>query len=294
MDYNKVLRAVYHHQIKWLNRFVRVKCIKSTCEPLAFWFNPHVKLNVIEILEKAKDPLDPECFSYLVVSENNQVYCLSRRPLKDKKGCWWWVSFRLLNEEELLEFEKMRRMLLVELELQLIAEKHGHLCPELAIGFRVGKLARHFLPNGDGIIEAGCISCALDAISHMGKWDIKVNPIIGKHLYNFKKNKKLLLSIELNNRFFYNSLELGNLENKLFQHKATIEEAARYQIEIDKQVETILRVKDSELFNGLPKSKQDININKVSSSGFCLRCGAPLKDNSQDDFFCTKCKELLS
>jgi len=292
MDYDKILRAVYHHQVKWLNCFIKVECFKYRCEPKAFWFNPAVRLKIKEIIEKAKDPLGPECFSYLVLTENNQIYCLSRRPLKDKKGCWWWISFRVLNDEELLEFEKMRRMLLVELELQIISEKHGHLCPDLAIGFRVGKLARHLLPDGNGIIEVGCISCALDAISYMGKWQVKVNPIIGRHIYNFKKDDKLILSIEVKEHFL-NQKELCNLEDKLFQHKATIEEAAQYQVEIDRQVENILRIKDHELFKGIPSPKQK-EIKMIHSTGFCLRCGTPLKDKTKSDFFCAKCKELLS
>ncbi len=290
MHYNEILRAVYHQQIKWLNRFVRVKCIKNVCEPLAFWFSPTVKLKIVEIIEKAKDSIDLDCFSYLVITEDQQIYCLSRRPLKDKK-CWWWVSFRVLNETELLEFEKMKRMLLVELELQLISERHGHLCPDLAVGFRIGKIARRILPKEGGVIEAGCISCALDALSQMGNWNIRVNPIIGKHLYNLKKGEQLLLSIELNDSFLSYTPELCSLEDKLFQQKATIEEAARYQIEIDRQVESILQVKDHELFKGIPCPDKEKTI---TASGFCLRCGAPLKNNSPNKFFCQKCRDLLS
>ena len=294
------LRAVYHRQLKWLNRFIYVRCSQTTCEPEAFRLG-YARLKVIEIFECAKESIDLSAFAYLIRASDGQIYCLCRRHVEPcKKKCWWWVSFRLLNRQELMEFEKRRRMLLVNMELKLIADRHGHLCPDLAIGWRIGKLARRLITES-GTIEAGCMSCALEALSQMGNWHIRINPKISRHIYKLKDPNSPPVEIRVPDKFTWFSGEIASLETKLFKNEATIDEAAKYQVEIDRQVEKILRAPDTELFGNDILPENTLKINRQISRGgssisaYCLMCGAPIKDNSDTHrLFCPSCRRKLS
>ena len=138
-------------------------------------------------------------------------------------------------------------MILVDLELKMLADQHGHLCPNLAIGWRVGLLARRYIAN-NGAITAECLSCALDALRAMGPWKIKVDPIKGRHLYRLLPDRGQLLVLEVPLDFAWPGEDLINLEERLSRCEATPEEMAAYQVLIDKQVSRILTASDADLF----------------------------------------------
>ena len=139
-------------------------------------------------------------------------------------------------------------MILVDLELKMLANRHGHLCPDLAIGWRVGLVARRYLANS-GTITASCLSCALDALKAMGPWTIKVDPIKGRHTYHLLPDRGQLLVLEVPLDLTWPGENFINLEKRFFRCEASPAEIRAYQALIDKQVSRILTASDADLFS---------------------------------------------
>ncbi len=138
--------------------------------------------------------------------------------------------------------------MLVDLELKMIADKNGHLCPDLAIGWRVGLVARKIIQRG-GEIVAGCMSCAVVALNDMGPWHLKVDAVQGRHKYQIRSNQGVHVILDVNERFTWPGGDFAVLEQRVSRHEATLEEVAVYQRQIDEQVHRILAATDAKLFS---------------------------------------------
>jgi len=95
-------------------------------------------------------------------------------------------------------------------ELKKVVEFHGHLCPGLALGFKVAQIAQKEVSRPEDE-EVVCIvennSCAADAIQYiMGCSFGKGNLVFkdhGKHAYTFiNRNDKLAVRISLSRNIF--------------------------------------------------------------------------------------------
>ncbi|NIA08595.1 MAG: hypothetical protein GWP10_02180 [Nitrospiraceae bacterium] len=139
-------------------------------------------------------------------------------------------------------------MILVDLELKTLADRHGYLCPDLVIGWRVGLVARRYL-GSKGTITAECLSCALDALKAMGPWKINVDPLKGRHIYRLLPDRGQVLVLEVPLDIAWPGGDFINLEERLSRCEASPKEIRDYHLSIDNQVSRILTASDVDLFS---------------------------------------------
>jgi len=294
MSYEEQLRAIQQDQIERLDEAVKVVCHRGTCLPL-YIARYGVWEPVEKILERAKDDMDSDIDVFLVRTISQETFALCRRPNSklaiDK--CWWWLAFRVLRAEEVILFERRKRHMLVDLELKNLADKHGHLCPDFAIGWRVGLLARQFMADG-GKIVAGSLSCAIEAIQAMGPWNLIIDGAQGEHNYRLEAFTGENLVLRIPKELTWPGGNFLELENRISTHKATLEEVSAYQVQIDKQVERILSASDAELFS-LAKTVAHFYNEAAVQKGICYCCGSKLSEDldGSNTYLCSSCRSRL-
>ncbi len=257
------LRAIYQGQIERLDEAVSVRCHPISRGPVGFVWRG-VWHPVDRILEWGRDDLDSNIDIFLVSTESEEVFALCRRPGSPGRGCWWWLYYRVLRSEELGFFDRRLRRMLVDLELKRMADMNGHLCPDLAIGWRVGLVARTILQD-DGEIVAGCMSCAVEALKNMGPWRLKVDMAQGRHMYQVRSGKDICVNLEVSERFTWPDGDLALLEQRVSRHEASLEEIAAYQARIDEQIQEILSATDHELFSD-PEQNRLLGVACIGSA----------------------------
>ncbi|AEH44383.1 hypothetical protein Thein_0501 [Thermodesulfatator indicus DSM 15286] len=144
-------------------------------------------------------------------------------------------------------------MLLVDLELKVIAEKHGHLCPYLALGWRVGLFFKNFLLKKEFtsfenfFVLAYAHSCALSALELM---NFKIScENIGEHVYVLQTITGDALSmIAVNAEIIIPPRELEELTWKIKSDTALYYEKAHYSYLFDNWIVDILNASEEELF----------------------------------------------
>ncbi len=140
-------------------------------------------------------------------------------------------------------------LMLIDLELKGIALENGHLCPDLAIGWRVGLFARKFLAQDDGgSIEAGCMSCALEALQAMGSWDLSVDAVQGRHVYLLRTGKGEEVELKVADEFVVPDPRVLELEKKITMNMAATNEMLFYKDKLDEQIYRILSAREEDLF----------------------------------------------
>ncbi len=129
------------------------------------------------------------CFIYLEMFGSQEEFLRRSRWV-----LWFWIR----PDKTHKQWEE--GSVLVNMELKRIADFHGHLCPELAIGYRAAKLALSYLavpdaPASDLKVVAENSTSALDAIQFLtgcttGNGRL-VHKDYGKHVYFFTLSRKL-------------------------------------------------------------------------------------------------------
>lgn len=192
----------------------------------------------------------------------------------DGSSCGWVVDFRVLDsdipEEEFLERHGDPSVgeplclaipfgvgsILVGGDLLGAGLFHGHVCPELAVGFRAAKLAQRELGferrNAyQRLILAENSSAAVDALQYItgctvGKKSLIVEDL-GKHIYHFRCPEGTLdLSLRLD---ILARMEVLTREMEAAMKRASEAEIARYRAAIDRLICTILDMPEDELFS---------------------------------------------
>lgn len=141
-------------------------------------------------------------------------------------------------------------MLFVDLELKVLAQRHGHLCPYLALGWRVGVYFRELLPRPfpeDFTVLAYNRSCAVSALRLMG-FRVRVEDL-NEHTYSLLDLRGDPLSfVTVQQDLLLPSEALWELGQKLRDGQATYYEKAHYTYLIDSWVADILSASEEALF----------------------------------------------
>lgn len=118
-------------------------------------------------------------------------------------------------------------------------EFHGHICPGLAIGYRVAEIALDNLPEGRAqdeeivaVVEND--ACGIDAIMVMtGCTPGKGNLIFkdtGKQVYTFgSRNSRKAIRISVNGNILQGNPEMRELQHKAIEGNASPAEKAEYK-----------------------------------------------------------------
>lgn len=151
---------------------------------------------------------------------------------------------------------------LVSQELMGLVQYHGHLCPELAIGYRVSRIAMQTLHitrenSLDFIAGAANSSSAVDAIQYLtgctiGKQNFFIEDV-GKHIYFFAKkpfddpkNKGLFIKMKI--PVYYPGLTNRPLDPNVDLNSLSREQVLKYRAVIDQAISKILHRSDNSLF----------------------------------------------
>ncbi|MFZ5651052.1 MAG: FmdE family protein [Bacillota bacterium] len=172
--------------------------------------------------------------------------------------------------------------LFVPLPLLNIVHYHGHLCPELAVGYRAGLIAQNELgltrDNArDFFILAENMSSAIDALQYMTGCTVGNQSFYaydsGKHVYYFGRfhggpEPGEALRVALTNPLIDLS-HTNDIEKKIMAGQAVSAEVEEYHRSIDKAVSEILNIHEENLF---AKSKVSLRPPQVINSSDYTKC----------------------
>jgi len=191
----------------------------------------------------------------------------------------------------------------VSIELKTACDFHGHLCPDLVIGYRACKLAEKILGDErmkhEGLVVVAYNSTsAIDAIQTLTGCTVgnRALQIIdwGKHKYVFIfETTGEGIEISLRDQDFLSSEEYNALEEKMNRNPSTIQDVALYQKMIDARVNRLLSATDEEIFRYRMVKLQPVRREVITGFLRCERCGdMVLRSNTtkvSGKTFCYEC-----
>lgn len=154
------------------------------------------------------------------------------------------------------------KLMAVPVPLLNIVYYHGHLCPELAVGYRVGLVAQKELgltreTAKDFFVLAENMTSAIDALQFMTGCTIGNQNFfaydLGKHVYYFgsfpagSEPRQEALRVALINPIVDLSCQ-GEIEKRIVAGRASAADLEEYQQAIDDAVREILSIPDESLF----------------------------------------------
>lgn len=161
-------------------------------------------------------------------------------------------------------------------------EFHGHLCPGIVIGYRVGTYAAEQFKDRSEDEELVVVvenkSCAVDAIQVIngctfGKGNL-VFKDLGKHVYTFfKRGERNALRISVNPRKRSNDEKYNELFPKVRNGTATAEELEEFRKRHAEKAYAILDIPDEELFTVKNVETEPPEKAMVYRSIACAECG---------------------
>ncbi|MCS7177828.1 MAG: FmdE family protein [Anaerolineae bacterium] len=210
--------------------------------------------DVVELIGAFRESSSPPSTLYLVRVQEGTVFALylDLTELVEQGGqMFWrgqWVLHFQVEEEEAM---------LVDLRLKQIADFHGHLCPDLALGYRVSQYALERLTMAlmSGVLLRVIVentTSAVDAIQHMTGCTVGNRRLLvrdwGKHVYTFIYSDSEGLRLSLRPGILPANPEMAELEGKIQAGQATLMETARYQTLLDQRIMFILETPAETLF----------------------------------------------
>lgn len=238
--------------------------------------------DVVELLGAFRESSHPPCMLYLVRVREGSVFALYLDLTESMESggqiVWrgqWVLHFQVEEGEPML----------VDMRLKQVADFHGHLCPDLALGYRVSRYAleRLTLALMSGallrvIVEN--VTSAVDAIQYMTGCTLGNRRLLvrdwGKHVYTFICGEGEALRLSLRPGALPENPEMAELEKKIQDGQATLLETARYQTLLDQRIALILETPAESLFAarylpiGWPLDQN------VATFARCEVCGEPV------------------
>lgn len=274
-----VLRQIYADRVDPIQQLVTVDYDNALQSPISFRYRGQ-DYEVTEVIGRFRaSPNDPSVF-YLVRTHQD-VYALYRDLTRPESPFMWrgqWVLHFRVHEETGDE-------MLVDIKLKRAADFHGHLCPDLVIGYRAAQMAlarltleRMYWQNLRVIVENS--TSALDAVQlltgcTLGNHKLRVRDW-GKHVYTFiySDNEGLRLSLQAHavpkNAYFL------MLEEKVQAGQASMQETARYQVLLDEHIMGLLAAPEDRLFSS-QRVAVEWPVEPVTSEFVpCEGCGEPV------------------
>ncbi|XRP97045.1 FmdE family protein [Methanocaldococcus sp. 16A] len=169
-------------------------------------------------------------------------------------------------------------------ELKKVIEFHGHLCPGLAIGYRVAKYVKKFFKKSEdeelvAIVENN--SCSVDAIQYMLSCTFGKGNLIfkdnGKHVYTFySRNTGKAIRIYVKKEIFDEFNDRYPVKELLKKYNSG--NLNREELELFKKIKSeatnnILNAKDDELFDVKEVEIEQLKKAKLFPSIKCQECG---------------------
>jgi formylmethanofuran dehydrogenase subunit E len=244
-----IFRQIDADKVEPIQKFVAVDYDNALQMPFGFHYRGRY-YEVTEIIGSFRElPADPSILYLIRTMEGVFALYLDLIEVREKhrRRGQWVLHFRVEDKED----DKM----LVDMKLKRVANFHGHLCPDLAIGYQVCQYALLRLellwsPNYRVIVENA--GPAVDAVQHLTGCPLGNGQLIvhdyGKHAYTFVYNEAEGLRLVLKPEAMPVVPGLLTLEEKIKAGRATMLETARYQVLLDERISTLLAYPDQDLF----------------------------------------------
>lgn len=193
----------------------------------------------------------------------------------------WVLHYRVDEPEPVLSEAEGEDDMLVDMKLKRIADFHGHLCPELVIGYRAALYAQKRLllnlVDTSGLrVIAENTSSAVDAIQQLTGCTFGNGRLValdyGKHAYTFLPSAGTGLRLTLNGAGLP-AADFIALEARLQGPQVTLRDTAAYQARLDERIVTLLRLDADALFDSHPALAEWIAPLPASALIPCRRCG---------------------
>ena len=152
MDSVVALRSIRYDLLDYIQKKVPVDFHTALQRPVRF-IHERRRYRVTDILGRYRTRADRDINGYLVQTDNGQVFFLYFDPNENLSGRRWyaghWVlSFRILEDLELMALYREDRKMLLNVALKRIVDFHGHLCPDLVIGAKVCHYVQTLVAEG--------------------------------------------------------------------------------------------------------------------------------------------------
>jgi formylmethanofuran dehydrogenase subunit E len=176
--------------------------------------------------------------------------------------------------------------LMVDQEFQNVVDFHGHLCMDIALGYRVAKAALRELacerPKDEELVAVvENDSCSVDAVQSVtgctfGKGNLVYKPY-GKAAYTFY-DRRSGRAVRVYSHFWKKfdegeGVDFMNQMNRALSGEATPDEIERFQKSMDDVSNRILALPEEELFTVTPLKQKPPPSARIFKSTACEGCG---------------------
>ena len=303
----EALRAINEDQLDYIQQPVAVDFNATDFMPVSFTIKG-MKYEIEEVLDRFRIRTELPVNAFLVRTHIGHVFLLyfhfndfSRYRAANEGR--WVLSFRVLDDNELMAFYRRERKMIVNMTLKRIADFHGHLCPDLVLGGKLCEYIQTLLP-ADGIsaiIAENCTS-ALDAIqimlgSTIGNQRLKVIDL-GKHNYTvIPKTETGSFRLDLHNQEYGDEDMYKRLSRKMVSNTIVMDEVVNLQMIIDERVRHLLRQPPESLFKVEPIERRQEPSEVPSVYLTCCQCKEQVLDSHAVEYgheiFCMPCFEVF-
>ena len=183
-------------------------------------------------------------------------------------------------------------------DFKAVLDFHGHLCLDIAMGYRAAKAALNALPTPNPATLVATVSgdtCAVDAIQALtgctfGKRNL-IAKLIGKHAYTWQHTatgEGVRIYVHYWDRFDTDSRFRATLRAAK-NGELSPSKQARHQAEHDRLIDHILTAPEAELFRISPVNAAPPPRQGGFTSAPCAACGEYVKDGLLTDGLCGEC-----
>lgn len=298
MSNEGIFQQIDAEQIEPIQEIVTVDFDNTLQTPVGFTYRNRFH-EIVQLIGSYRERPDDPANLYLVRTRDG-VYALYLDLWKSggHTTLWrgqWVLHWRLQEEKE---------PVLVDMKLKRLADFHGHLCPELVIGYRAVQIAMEWLRLDLMWSPELCIlientTSAVDAVQQLtnctlGNGRLRIRDV-GKHAYTFMYGKGDALCLTLRPEVPVLLPDILPLEEKVQSGQATLLETARYQALLDKRIEMLLEFPDEDLFSIRQVAMEWPDQPVTSALRPCSLCGelviASHLITSGDKKICRTCAE---
>ncbi len=289
MDCVVALRSIRYDLLDYIQQKVAVDFHPGLQHPAGFVYMQR-RHRVTCTLGRYRTRQDLGINGYLVQTESGQVFFLYFDPREhpvDRRGCLgnWVLSFRILDDLELMVLYREDRKMLLNMSLKRIVDFHGHLCPDLVIGAKVAHYAQALVAGNGQASELGAVvaencTSALDAIQvllgmTMGNRRLTIINY-GKHNYTLIMNgRRPGHRLALRPLDFPDGESYIDLAQKIASDNATLDDVVAMQRLLDDRTCWLLARRPEDLFDITRVIGAQIQTEVPTVLAICAQCGQP-------------------
>lgn len=309
MNAAEVLRSIRYDWLSYIQEKVRVDFDNMRQMPVHFIYRTRAHF-IRDVLGRFRIRDGSGLSGFLVKADNGEVYFLYFHGVGKDAGVdegYWVLSFRVLNDRELMAFYRNDRKMLLNMTVKRVVDFHGHLCPELAIGMKACEYARKLLFGDEeasghiSVLVENCTS-ALDALqvllgATVGNQRLKVLDF-GKHNYTFSDgNANTGFTLRFKGHSYGDEHEYEILEEKIARKQISLDEVVRFQALLDGRVLRLLASSPEGLFDMVETNGTLQTTETPAAYLSCAGCGQHmLKEHAvefQGQLYCAPCREVF-